>query len=190
MQRKVIGVFTAVVAALLLVGVAFASSDQARDESSSASATLQAGTRESVASDATRTSLNDNGGTTGTSLNDNGGTTNTTIDDHGGDDRDATTSTSIDGNSSTSTTVDNDSSAEQVTNDPKTYEVEGVGALTIQVVADKLVVLQVEVVSGWDFEVDEASARRVKVEFRNGSTEAEFEAELEHGKVKIEVKRD
>jgi hypothetical protein len=61
--------------------------------------------------------------------------------------------------------------------------------VTVQVVAGKLMLLDVGVVSGWASEVDEASADKVRVKFRNGSAEAEFEAEFDSGKVKIEIER-
>jgi hypothetical protein len=108
-NRKIVGIFTAIVAALLVVGVAWASSDSARDDSGSSSTQLpptsEVTSPGSQADDVTGTSLDDseigssrddkggstpttiddNGGSTPTTIDDNGGSTPTTIDDHGGD---------------------------------------------------------------------------------------------------------
>jgi hypothetical protein len=111
-KRKIVGVFTAVAAALLLVGVAWASSDAAQDDSGPSSTqvspTSDVSSTGPQAEDATGTgqedrltgtSIDDNGGSTPTTIDDNGGSTPTTIDDNGGDrdDRD---------DDSTGTTID------------------------------------------------------------------------------------
>ena len=113
MKRKMVGIFTAIVAALLVVGVAWASSDSARDDSGSSSTqvspTSEVSLPGSQTDDVTGTSVDDsligssrddNGGSTPTTIDDNEGSTPTTIDDHGGDrddDRD---------DDSTGTTID------------------------------------------------------------------------------------
>ena len=110
MNRKMVGVFTAVAAALLLVGVAWAGSDATSDDIGSSSTEIPPASVVSLpgsrGGDVTGTSLNDrldssgrddNGGSAPTTVNDNGGTTATTIDDNGGstpttvDDRTGTT---------------------------------------------------------------------------------------------------
>jgi hypothetical protein len=110
-----VGIFTAVAAALLLVGVAWAGSDATSDDTGSSSTQIPPASDVSLpgsqGGDVTGTSLDDrldssgrddNGGTTATTIDDNGGTTATTIDDNGG-----TTATTIDDNGgSTPTTVD------------------------------------------------------------------------------------
>jgi hypothetical protein len=109
-NRKMVGVFTAVAAALLLVGVAWAGSDATSDDTGSSSTQIPPASVVSLpgsqGGDVTGTSLDDrldssgrddNGGTTPTTVDDNGGTTATTIDDNGGstpttvDDRTGTT---------------------------------------------------------------------------------------------------
>ncbi len=142
MRRKMLGVLTAVAAAISLVGVAWASGDGARDVSSSDSVAVttassgsapstNAGTApdttdDSVAgtsgessssvtiADTTGTTVDDNGGTTNTTIDDHGGTTGTTVDDHGG-----TTGTSVDDHGGTTgTTVDDHDDDEEETRAP------------------------------------------------------------------------
>ena len=116
MNRKMVGIFTAVATALLLVGVAWAGSDAASDDTGSsstqnppASIVSQPGSQDG---DVTNTSVedrldssgrDDNGGSTATTIDDNGGTTPTTVDDNRG-----STPTTID--DSTGTTVDDSGS--------------------------------------------------------------------------------
>ena len=114
MNRKMVGVFTAVAAALLLVGVAWAGSDATSDDIGSSSTEIPPASVVSLpgsrGGDVTGTSLNDrldssgrddNGGSTPTTVDDNGGTTATTIDDDGG-----SIPTTVDDNGSTPTTID------------------------------------------------------------------------------------
>jgi hypothetical protein len=104
MTRRMVGIFTAIVAALLVVGVAWASSDSARDDSGSSSTqvppTSEVSLPASQTDDVTGTSVDDS--LIGSSRDDNGGSTPTTIDDNAG-----STPTTIDDNAgSTPTTID------------------------------------------------------------------------------------
>jgi len=191
MYKKMIGVFTAVAAALLLVGVAWASGDNSRVDNSSSiagSATSEASTTVSVSSDDTTTSLDDNASTS-TGVEDNSRTsislvatscTRSTID--------STTSTSLN-DDSTSTTQD-DHQTVPITTDPKTYDVDGAGTVSLQVVAGQLVLLDVGATSGWSLEVDKADAREIKVEFESGDSDAKFEAKLDDGELRVKIERD
>ncbi|HVR76970.1 MAG TPA: hypothetical protein VMS99_01120 [Acidimicrobiia bacterium] len=194
MARKMFGVFTAVAAALLLVGVAWASGDRASDDSSSGSfassgslvgsGSVTSVSSPSVSSQVTNTSLDDNSSTstsvdsastsstvdnssTSTTIDDHGGTTNTTIDDHG--DKDETRSPA------------------PVNSDPTSYQVGGAGTVTVQIVTGQLVLLDVTATKGWSFEVDKSGGRDIKIEFESGESEAEFEAKLRDGQIRIEV---
>lgn len=175
MYRKMIGVFTAVAAALLLVGVAWASGDDSRDADSSSisiagSATSEASTSMSASNDVTNTSLDDNA------------SPSTSVED------DSTTSTSLD-DGSTSTTQDDHQTVPSTT-DPKTYEVNGAGTVRLQVVAGQLVLLDVGATSGWSLEVDKADGREIKVEFESGDSDAKFEAKLDDGELRVKIERD
>ena len=113
MNRKIVGIFTAVAAALLLVGVAWASSDSGDDPGSSStqiSPTSDVSTPGSQTGDVTDTSVDDrlvssgrddNGGSTATTIDDNHGSTATTIDDNEG-----STPTTVDDH--TATTIDDE----------------------------------------------------------------------------------
>jgi len=210
MFRKMLGTFTAVAAALLLVGVAWASGDDARDDSSSGSSAVSASadvsSSGSLATESTNTSLDDN--STSTSLDDS---TSTSIDDNSSstslDDNsstsislvdtsstststtiDSTTSTSID-DGSTSSTIDDNQSV-PITTDPKTYDVNGAGTVSLQVVAGQLVLIDVSAASGWSLELDKADSREIKVEFESGDSDAKFEAKLDNGELRVKIERD
>ncbi len=201
MFRKMLGTFTAVAAALLLVGVAWASGDDARDDSSSGSSAVSASADVSssaaLATESTGTSLDDNTSTSvddnssSTSVDDNSSTsislvdtstsTSTTID--------STTSTSIDDNGSTSSTID-DNQTVLITTDPKTYDVNGAGTVSLQLVAGQLVLIDANAASGWSMELDKADSRDIKVEFENGDSDAKFEAKLDNGELRVKIERD
>jgi hypothetical protein len=214
MARKMFGVFTAVAAALLLVGVAWASGDRASDDSSSgsfassgslaASGSVTSVSSPSVSSQVTNTSLDDNsstsatfddhGGTTNTTVDDHGGTTGTTVDDHGGttnttvDDHGGTTNTSVDDHDDEDEDdKDETRSPAPVNSDPTSYQVGGAGTVTVQIVTGQLVLIDVTATQGWSFEVDESGGRDIKIEFESGESEAEFEAKLRDGRIRIEV---
>lgn len=191
MYRKMIGVFTAVAAALLLVGVAWASGDDSRDASSSSiagSASSEASSSVSVSSDVTSTSLDDNASTS-TSIDDNSRTSISLVDTSSTSTTvDSTTSTSMD-DGSTSTTQD-DHETVPITTDPRTYDVNGSGTVSLQVVAGQLVLLEVGATSGWSLEVDKADGREIKVEFESGDSDAKFEAKLDDGELRVKIERD
>jgi hypothetical protein len=71
----------------------------------------------------------------------------------------------------------------------KTYEISGVGTVTIAISSGDLVLVDVSA-PGWSIEVDKAESDKIEVEFRKGSAEAEFEAEIEHGQLDIEIETD
>jgi len=192
MARKMFGVFTAVAAALLLVGVAWASGDRASDDSSSGSfassgslatsGSVTSVSSPSVSSQVTNTSLDDNSSTSAT-FDDHGGTTNTTVDDHGG-----TTNTSDDDHDDEAEDdKDETRSPAPVNSDPTSYQVGGAGTVTVQIVTGQLVLIDVTATQGWSFEVDESGGRDIKIEFESGESEAEFEAKLRDGQIRIEV---
>lgn len=212
-MRRTLGSLAAVAAAMSLIGVAWASDDSPKAEVSTNAAvaaqseaevdddfstglatrssadiettsSLDAGqpstTSTTVESDTTSTTLGD--GTTSTTIEND--TTSTTVDD-------GTTSTTI-GEGTTSTTIDDDH--DQRDDDTgsalvglETYTVAGVGTVTINFLADAMVLVDVDA-PGWEVEIKKAESARIEVEFTNGSTEAEFEARIDSGGgVSIEI---
>jgi hypothetical protein len=138
----------------------------------------------SVSSQVTNTSLDDNSSTSVT-FDDHGGTTNTTVDDHGG-----TTNTSVDDHDDEDEDEDDKDetrSPAPVNSDPTSYQVGGAGTVTVQIVTGQLVLIDVTATQGWSFEVDESGGRDIKIEFESGESEAEFEAKLRDGQIRIEV---
>lgn len=206
MFRKLIGVVTAVAAAGLLVGVAWASGDGTGTDSGSDSTALSASSDvSSPASQGTASS-----GTIDRSSTSGQSSTSSSIDDRSTDntvgsstdvtivDR-SSTSTSVDAttstsrgegsSSSTSSTID-DHSTVPVTTDPRTYDMGAAGTVSIQLVSGKLVLVDVRAASGWSLEVDKDDGRDIRVEFENGDSDARFEAKIRDGEVRVEIRRD
>lgn len=205
MLRKSLGVFTAVLAALLLVGVAWASGNTVQDVSgsgsqvtppssnvsSSSGSLVTESTGTSPDASSTSSSVADNS-TTSISLVDTS-STSTTVD--------ATSSTSLDDGSTASTTVpagststtfdDNDREETRipapVNSGPTTYQVGTAGTVTVQVTGGQLVLIDAIAAAGWNFELDRADGREVKVEFESGSSDAKFEAKIDNGELRVRV---
>jgi hypothetical protein len=191
MARKMLGVFTAVAAAMLLVGVAWAGTDGAGEELSSTEATAATIADEGVTVPTTADDEDDDD-TTSTSIHDDeeddddtttsttipGDTTSTSIHDDEEDDDDTTTSTSIH--------HDDDEDGEMLEDQTLVYDIPGVGTLTLEIVGGRLELVSVSA-PGWDIEIERAEADRVEVEFERGSDEVEFEARIDHGKIEIEI---
>ncbi|HSJ83428.1 MAG TPA: hypothetical protein VLA91_06385 [Acidimicrobiia bacterium] len=207
MFRKLIGVFTAVAAAGLLVGVAWASGDEAGNDSRSDSIALSAGSDVSssapqgTASDGTfdRPTSTSGEGSTSSTIDDRstdntvGSSTDVTIVDRSSTSTsvDSTTSTTLDAgsSSSTSSTID-DHSTVPVTTEPRIYDVHGAGSVTVQLVDGKLVLVDAGAAAGWTIEVDKSDGRDIRVEFENGDSDARFEAKIRDGEVRVEIRRD
>ncbi len=207
MIKKMLGVFTSVIAALAVVGVAWAGTDDATstsvtaagetstsvsidDSSSSTDATIASSTDATVASttgptvdSSTSTSIDDHDddSTTSTTID---STTSTSIDDR--DDDDTTTSTTTD--STTSTSFD-DSDSRVVPDGVNTYQISGVGAVTIEVVAGRLVLMNVSA-PGWEIEEQRVEADRVELELVSGEAEAEFRARINNGEIEVRIEVD
>lgn len=194
MFRKMIGVFTAVAAALLLVGVAWASGGPGRDDPGTGSL----GTTASSSTESTGSSLEDNTSTsiaansTSTSVDDSSTTSITVIDP-------STTSTTLDttastsiGDGSTGTTVDDNNREETrapapVNSGPTSYQVGPGGTVIVQIVGGQLVLVDAVAAPGWTLEVDKADGREVKVEFENGESDVKFEAKIDKGELRVRV---
>ncbi|MGH8870409.1 MAG: hypothetical protein ACRDWS_00310 [Acidimicrobiia bacterium] len=211
MYRKILGVFTAVAAALLLVGVAWAGNDAAGSCSIAASAESEPSSSISLATRSTGASLDTQTSVDGAASADVDGAAAADVDANAAADVDAATSTSIQlvDTSSTSTTIesstgtsvdDNSTSISvdasllvdagllvPITTEPAAYDVGGAGTIVIQVVAGRLVLVDAAANSGWSLEVDQADGRDIKVEFVNGDSDAEFEAKIRDGELRVDV---
>ncbi|MEE8405804.1 MAG: hypothetical protein V3S32_01490 [Acidimicrobiia bacterium] len=190
MARKMLGVFTAVAAAMVLVGVAWAGTDGAAEELSSTEVTAATILDEGVTApttaddednDTTSTSIHDDedDDDTTTSTTISGGTTTTSIhDDEDDDDDDSSTSTSIH--------HDDNDEVEVFEDQRVVYDIPGVGRVTVEIIDGRLELVNISA-RGWDIEIERAEADRVEVEFERGSDEVEFEARVDHGKIEIEI---
>ena len=196
-MKKMIGVFTSIVAALAVVGVAWAGTDD--DTSTSVSAATESTTDVSVDDSATRATV---ASSTSATVD---ASTSTSLDDHGGDDDDSSTSTSIaaatstsaSGSSATSTMVGSSTSTSFDDNDRKTvpdgvttHIIPGVGSVIVEVSAGQLILVNVSA-PGWSVEHDKLESDRIELEFTNTlDAEAEFEARINDGRVEVRIEVD
>jgi hypothetical protein len=188
MMKKVLGVLTASVTAVAVVGVAWASSG------GETSTTVTSATDDSIASTSgsapdtsapttSQASTSTSQASTSTSL---GGTTSTSID--------GTTSTSLGGSTPTTTGATTTSSLDDDQSVPDsitTHLISAVGSITVQVSSGSLILVNVNA-PGWAVDHDEIESDRIRLRFTSGEAEGEFEARLNNGRVevKIEVKSD
>ncbi|MEX0863481.1 MAG: hypothetical protein WD269_01235 [Acidimicrobiia bacterium] len=171
MTRKLLATFTAVVVALMVVGVAWAGADRGRN------ADLEVAAQVSASSEGTKASTSLSGSTRVTTRE--GSSTSVT--------------TGV-GYSSTSSTIDDDDDHEIDEADDHeivvaiggTFQVPGVGSVTVDIDDGRLVLGNVSA-PGWSVEVEDREPDRIKIQFRNGEAEAEFEVELQHGVLQIEI---
>lgn len=202
MIKKMLGVFTSVIAALAVVGVAWAGTDDATstsittagetstsvsidDSSSSTDATLASSTESTVATSTGATVDS----STSTSLDDRSSSTSTSIA--------ATTSTSADSNSTTSTTVGSSTSTSIDDNDRSVvpdgvtvHTIPGVGSVTIEAASGQLILVDVSA-PGWNVEFDKVESDRIELEFTSAAdAEAEFEARINDGRVEVRIEVD
>ncbi|MGB8360421.1 MAG: hypothetical protein WCE80_03385 [Acidimicrobiia bacterium] len=200
MKRSILGLVAAVALVGSIAGIALASPD---DSTSSTVVTTPTVPDEQGSSttfdDSTSTSIDSDDDTTSTSIDDNDETTSTTIDDEASEktaasvsDDDDSTSTTIDDrghydddvDGTTSTTIDDDHS--QVVQDQTvSHDIPGVGTVTVEVRDGKLGLVDFSA-PGWDARV-ETQVDKIKVKFRDGTNEVEYEAELNDGQVKVAV---
>jgi len=197
MARTMLGVFTAVAAALLLVGVAWAGTDGAGEEMSATDATIatvpdQQVTTPTAAEDR---AVNEIGDDTTSALiseeDEDDDTASALISEEDEDDDTASASISEededdDTMSASISEEDEDESHEIFEDQLVVYDIPGVGSVTVEIVAGRLELVNVSA-PGWDVEVKTADPDEVEVKIRNGSDEVEFEAEIERGKIKIEI---
>jgi hypothetical protein len=149
MIRKVLGMVTAALTTVALMGVAWAGPD----DGSSSSVVLR--DRTSTTVDGSSTSTVDRSSTT--SIRSSTSTT----------DR-STTSTTVD--STTSTTADDN----PVPPDGETtYEISGVGTVTIAVTNGQLSLIDVSA-PGWEVEIEKLESDRIEIDFSNGDSDERF----------------
>lgn len=204
MIKKMLGVFTSVIAALAVVGVAWAGTDDGTstsvtaagesatsvsidDSSSSTDATVASSTEATVASStgATLDSSTSTSAEAATSTSAEAATS-TSLDDDREDDDDL----EDDDDSSTTTTTIDDHDRVTVPDGVTTHTIPGVGSVTIEVSAGQMTLVSVSA-PGWDIEHDKLESDRIELEFTNTlDVEAEFEARIENGRVKVEIEVD
>jgi len=202
MIKKMLGVFTSVIAALAVVGVAWAGTDDATstsattagetstsvsidDSSSSTDATVASSTDATVASSTGPTVDS----STSTSVDERSSSTSTSIA--------ASTSTSADSSSTTSTTVDSTTSTSTDDNDRSllpdgvtVHDIPGVGSVTIEASLGQLILVDVTA-PGWNVELDKVESDRIELEFTSSAdAEAEFEARVNDGRVEVRIEVD
>jgi hypothetical protein len=80
-----------------------------------------------------------------------------------------------------------------VPDEVSTHNIPGVGSVTLEVKSGQLILVDVSA-PGWDIARNKVESDKIEIEFRSNEAEAEFEAELDHGRVEVdfevEVKSD
>lgn len=190
MSRKLLGIFTSITAALLVVGMAWAGDDagQADDDSHAritgetsleASAETQVSATGDTLPTGSSTSIT-SGSSPSTSMTSPGSSSTTTVTSSAG--------------SSTSVTTGEGSSTSLVTRTELTssaggtFQVPDAGSVTVEVHAGLLVLTDVSA-PGWDIRIKDVRHDRVRIEFRKDGAKAEFEARLDSGRLDIEIRR-
>ena len=192
MFRTSIAIVTSVLAALLVVGVAWAGSGETPDSSlvrvdSSAETEVEMTSSSVAGNGSTSTTVDDDGDRTSTSEAD--ASTSTSIDDD--DDRGPTTTLDRDGLTSTSVddNDDNDDNDSIVLSDQMLeFDVSGAATVTLQVVAGRLLLVDVSVSADWHQEIQRVESDEIELRFEKGDSRAELEVEIEEGMIEWEIK--
>lgn len=184
MFRKMLGVFTAVTAALVFVGVAWATSD----DSGATGSSLDASSSSSISADSSTSSTS--GAVTSTS---NPNASSSTTSDTTVTTNPSTTSTSVASTTSTSTgsstSTSSDDSETSFEAGLSTHVIAGVGSVTVEVADGRLILISWSA-PGWALERQRVEADRIELEWVLGEAEAEFEARLENGRLRVETEHD
>lgn len=181
MTGKLLGIFTSITAALLVVSVAWAAGGDDRQDDDSEARLAMAGEAAVAASAESSSSV------TGVTLP---STSSTSVTSAGS----SSTSVTSAGSTSTSVTIGEGSSTSTTTRTEftssvgGTFRVSDAGTVTVAVRAGMLVLLDVTA-PGWEIRIKDVEHDRVRVEFRKGEAKAEFRAELESGLLEIEIRR-
>jgi methyl coenzyme M reductase subunit D len=61
------------------------------------------------------------------------------------------------------------------------------GTVTVQISDGQLILIDVTAAPGWGTEVDRADGERIEVEFESGGNEAEFEARVHNGELRVRI---
>lgn len=196
MVKKMLGVFTSIVAALAVVGVAWAagaddpvSSVLADDSTSRTSVTAGSSTPSTSASTPTTSASStstSNGGNSSTSTSI--GSTSTSSGGSSTTSTSIASTTSTSSGSSTSTSFD-DNDRVIAPDGRSTHAIPGVGTVTIEVRNGALILVGVSA-PGWTVEHDKIRSDEIELEFRSGKAEAEFEAKIRDGQVRVEIEVD
>jgi hypothetical protein len=61
------------------------------------------------------------------------------------------------------------------------------GTVTVQITASRLILIAATAARGWETEVDRDDGERIEVEFTDGESEAEFEARVHNGELRVRL---
>ena len=100
----------------------------------------------------------------------------------------SSTSTSTSTSSSTSTSTSSSSTTVPIEFGMSTHPVAEVGAVVIEVTATGVHVVEVVTFDGWTFQISTDTPGEAEVYFRRNGERVDFEAEIDDGRLKIEVR--
>lgn len=84
----------------------------------------------------------------------------------------------------------NGSTSAATTAEVETFSVAGVASVTLRHDVDGLSLLTVAPLSGWTVDVEDADGDRIRIDFRSGESEVEFEARWDGSRLRYEIDRD
>lgn len=207
--RRTLGSIAAVATVMSLIGVAWASDDvggltatTVKPDAEIVTSVVADASESSDASgsaDSTPTTMGDEAasvtsiaGITSDTIEDDRISTSTTVDEIEADENvdDSVTSTTLDEDDLDDEDDGEAQAAKSASIGAHTYAVSGVGEVTIEVLDTGLRLVAVNA-PAWTVDIEKSEADRIKVEFRRGEDEAEFEAELHsNGGLSIEIDGD
>ncbi len=180
-MRKLLGLFTAITAALVVVGAAWAASD-APEEPRVLAPLAVAGTATSSSSPTSSSSTASESSSTSVTTPASSSPSTSTPGNSSSTSTPGASSTSTSG--STSTTVEE----EFVAAGGGTFRVADGVTVTVDLQGGALVLVDVSA-PGWAVEIKDQESDRIRIRFEKTGAHAEFEAELDDGRLEIEIKR-
>lgn len=192
MLKKMVATFTTIVAALAVVGVAWAGGDDTTSTSAASETSTSIGesaTTTEVTSPGSSTPIDDEASEDSITVVDPQSTTSTSVASSTStsvEDSQTTTSTSIP--STTSTSLDDDGERVSAPEGVSTHRIPGVGSVTISVSGGRLALVDVSV--AWTIQKQRVESDRIELELVSGDADAKFEARINDGRVEIRVDVD
>ncbi len=187
-MRKMLGIFTAITAALVVVGAAWAAGDARQAPTVLAPLALSGSSPSSAdpSSSSSSSSASSSSSSSSTTPSTVPSATSPSTSTPGSSSSTSTpgASTSTSTSNSTSTTVEE----EFTTSSGGTFKVADGVTVTVDLQGGALVLVDVSA-PGWAVEIKDRESDRIRIRFEKSGARAEFEAELDDGRLEVEIER-